>query len=96
MTNMELPKKFLNVLTVSITTIADVRNVNFETGQLPGVSPIVYSRFLIESAVFLSLNDMGKELPDYEEIPIELSLHPTVMEEYKRIENTLIEVMRSD
>lgn len=64
--------------------------------QLPGVSPIVYSRFLIESAVFLSLNDMGKELPDYEEIPIELSLHPTVMEEYKRIENTLIEVMRSD
>ena len=39
---------------------------------------------------------MGKELPDYEEIPIELSLHPTVMEEYKRIENTLIEVMRND
>lgn len=67
---MELPKKFLNVLTVSITTIADVRNVNFETGSCPGVSPIVYSRFLIESAVFLSLNDMGKELPDYEEIPI--------------------------
>lgn len=39
---------------------------------------------------------MGMELPDYEEIPIELSLHPTVMEEYKRIENTLIEVMRND
>lgn len=96
MTNMELPKKFLNVVTVSITTIADVRNVNFENGSCPGVSPIVYSRFLIESAVFLSLNDMGKELPDYEEIPIELSLHPTVMEEYKRIENTLIEVMRND
>gem|GEM_PF-6087876 len=33
MTNMELPKKFLNVVTVSITTIADVRNVNFENGS---------------------------------------------------------------
>lgn len=64
--------------------------------QLPGVSPLVYSRFLIESAVFLSLNDMGKDLPDYEEIPVELSLHPDVMEEYKRIEDTLIQVLRKD
>lgn len=64
--------------------------------QLPGVSPLVYSRFLIESAVFLSLNDMGKDLPDYEEIPVELSLHPDVMKEYKRIEETLIRVIRKD
>ena len=38
--------------------------------QKPGVSPLVYSRFLIDCAVFLSLNDMGKHLPDYEEIPV--------------------------
>lgn len=30
---------------------------------------------------------MGKHLPDYEEIPIELNLSPEVEEEYKRIEN---------
>lgn len=64
--------------------------------QLPGVSPLVYSRFLIESAVFLSLNDMGKELPDYEEIPIELSLNDEVRKEYNRIEGELMRVMRYD
>ena len=64
--------------------------------QLPGVSPLVYSRFLIESAVFLSLNDMGKALPDYEEIPIELSLSDEVKKEYDRIENALVSMMRND
>ncbi len=54
--------------------------------QKPGVSPLVYSRFLIDCAVFLSLNDMGKHLPDYEEIPIELNLTPEIEDEYKRIE----------
>ena len=56
--------------------------------QKPGVSPLVYSRFLIDCAVFLSLNDMGKHLPDYEEIPVELNLSPEIEEEYKRIENS--------
>ena len=31
---------------------------------LPGVSPLVYARFLMENAVFISLYDMGKALPD--------------------------------
>ena len=33
------------------------------TRQLPGVSPLVFSRFLLEKTAFLSLNDMGKALP---------------------------------
>ncbi len=53
--------------------------------QKPGVSPLVYSRFLIDCAVFLSLNDMGKHLPDYEEIPVELNLRPDILKEYNRI-----------
>ena len=28
--------------------------------QLPGVSPLVFSRFLLEYTAFLSLSDMGK------------------------------------
>lgn len=43
--------------------------------QLPGVSPLVYSRFLMDSAAFLSLNDMGKNLPEYEEIPVQLHMN---------------------
>jgi superfamily II DNA or RNA helicase len=64
--------------------------------QLPGVSPLVYSRFLMESAVFLSLNDMGKDLPDYEEIPVCLNLKPEVEKEYKDMEKELIGVLNYD
>lgn len=64
-----------------------------QTRQKPGVSPLVYSRFLIDCAVFLSLNDMGKHLPDYEEIPIELDLKPDIMKEYERIESEFRSVM---
>ena len=64
--------------------------------QLPGVSPLVYSRFLLESAVFLSLNDMGKDLPEYEEIPIQLEMNDDVQEEYDRIENQFIQILKHD
>lgn len=53
---------------------------------LPGISPLVYSRFLLENAVFLTLADMGKELPDYEEIPIGVRAPEPVMQEYNRLE----------
>ena len=61
--------------------------------QKPGVSPLVYSRFLIDCAVFLSLNDMGKHLPDYEEIPIELELSEEIKKEYDRIEEEFRDCM---
>ena len=64
--------------------------------QLPGVSPLVYSRFLIESSVFLSLNDMGKQLPEYEEIPVELSMRPEIALEYKKLEGEFIEVLKHE
>ena len=63
--------------------------------QLPGVSPLVYSRFLMDSAAFLSLNDMGKNLPEYEEIPVQLHMNEEVDREYHRLENELKTVLRS-
>ncbi len=62
--------------------------------QLPGVSPLVYSRFLMNNAVFLSLNDMGKQLPEYEEIPVELQLPEEVWKEYTHIEDKFTDVMK--
>lgn len=62
--------------------------------QLPGVSPLVYSRFLLEQTAFLSLSDMGKDLPDYEEIPIPLDMEEAVAEEYRRIEGILRTILR--
>lgn len=63
--------------------------------QLPGVSPLVYSRFLMDSAAFLSLNDMGKDLPDYEEMPIQLQMNEEVAQEYYRLERQFKEILRS-
>ena len=63
--------------------------------QRPGVSPLVYSRFLLDCAVFLSLNDMGKHLPDYEEIPVELELPEEVKKEYDRIETSFRKCMQA-
>lgn len=62
----------------------------------PGISPLVYTRFLLESAVFLSLMDMGKDLPEYEEIPIELSMSENVLAEYNRIRTAIKKVMLKD
>jgi len=64
--------------------------------QLPGVSPLVYSRFLMDSAAFLSLNDMGKELPEYEEIPIPLQMNDNVAEEYYAIEAKFKHILCSE
>lgn len=60
---------------------------------LPGISPIVYTRFLLENAVFLSLADMGKELPDYEEIPLYCKLSDEVESEYRRLEGEFKKLM---
>ena len=61
---------------------------------LPGISPIVYSRFLLENSVFLSLNDMGKELPDYEEIPTRCEMTDEVQKEYERLETEFKRISR--
>lgn len=63
--------------------------------QLPGVSPLVYSRFLMDSAAFLSLNDMGKDLPEYEEMPIQLQMNEEVAHEYYRLERQFKEILCS-
>lgn len=64
--------------------------------MLPGVSPLVYSRFLLENTVFLSLMDMGKDLPEYEEIPVGLAMGPEVEQEYKRLTEAFQTQMRSN
>ena len=48
----------------------------------------------MNQAVFLSLNDMGKQLPEYEEIPVELQLPEDVLTEYQRIEEKFTNVMK--
>ena len=63
---------------------------------LPGISPIVYSRYLMENTVFLSLYDMAKDLPDYEEIPVACKMSERVEKEYRHMEDEFRTVMRKD
>ena len=63
---------------------------------LPGISPIVYSKFLMENTVFLSLYDMAKKLPDYEEIPVACKMSENVEIEYSHMEDEFKSVMRKD
>ena len=63
---------------------------------LPGVSPLVYTRFLLEYAAFLMLTDMGKDLPEYEEIPVPLKMPKAVREEYEKIERVLTSFLKRD
>ena len=63
--------------------------------QLPGVSPLVFSRFLLEYTAFLSLSDMGKDLPSYEEIPIALKMPEDVRKAYEKAESVLKKILRS-
>ena len=102
----ESPTEFDKEYGVIQTTYEEVEqeyNSNRRTVQsrtstrlLPGVSPLVYSRFLMEYAVFLSLTDMGKDLPEYEEIPIPLSMPEEVEKEYERVESVLKDVLKND
>lgn len=63
---------------------------------LPGVSPLIYTKFLMECAVFLSLMDMGEHLPEYEEIPVELSMSAETGQEYTHIESCYRTLARSN
>lgn len=66
------------------------------TRQLPGVSPLVFSRFLLEYTAFLSLSDMGKDLPSYEEIPVALDMPEDVGECYQAVQKVLQKVLKND
>lgn len=48
--------------------------LNTQQKELPGISPIVFTKFLLENAAFISLEDIADALPNYEEIPIPLDM----------------------
>lgn len=54
--------------------------------RLPGVSPLVFTKFLLEHAVFLSLSDMSNGLPNYEEIPVAVSMDTELFNSYQQFE----------
>lgn len=50
---------------------------------LPGVSPLVFTKFLLDSTVFVSLSDMDGGLPGYEEIPVMIDMDEHLAKAYE-------------
>lgn len=57
--------------------------------ELPGVSPLVFTKFLLENAVFISLEDIGEGLPGYEEIPVAVTMDDELREGYATLERDI-------
>lgn len=59
--------------------------------RLPGVSPLVFTKFLLENSVFISLSDMDGGLPQYSEIPLAVDMDESLKEAYDSLERQLRE-----
>ena len=69
--------------------------------ERPGISPALVTR-LLDSTVFLTLEDLGFELPDYTEHPVILSMisgdgqNPDQAEVYRELHDTLLAAAKED
>ena len=61
----------VNEKTMIITNERSFNNKNRSTNKdLPGVSPLLFTKFLLDNSVFVTINDMADGLPEYNEYPI--------------------------
>lgn len=67
-------------------TVKDDKN-STKNKILPGVSPLVFTQFLLESAAFITLDDMSDGLPGYKEIPVPCQMDYTTSAAYDIIVN---------
>lgn len=50
--------------------------------ELPGVSPLVFTKFLLERAVFIGIEDISDGLPGYVEIPVSVEMDDELRRNY--------------
>ena len=61
--------------------------------ELPGISPIVFTKFLLKYAVFLSLEDISEALPAYEEIPVPVDMSDDLSQAYNTLEESMSQAL---
>lgn len=57
-----------------------------KTKFLPGVSPLVFTKFLLENAAFISQEDIASGLPGYQEIPVPVDMDSDLASAYQMLE----------
>lgn len=53
--------------------------------ELPGVSPLIFTKFLLNVTAFIALDQMTEGLPDYEEIPVAIEMDAVTNAHYDQI-----------
>lgn len=79
--------KFVEEYGVLRTTTVTSENSSGKTSSksLPGVSPLLFTKYLLENSVFISLSDMSEALANYIEIPVGIEMDDLTKEGYKCI-----------
>lgn len=66
------------------------------TRCLPGISVLIFTEFLMGTALFLDLSDLSRYLPDLYEQVVFVPLEPEIRNEYSHIRNELKDYMREE
>ena len=53
--------------------------------ELPGISPLIFTKFLLNITAFIALDQMTEGLPDYEEIPVAIEMDSSTFQGYHQI-----------
>ena len=89
-----------------VTASKSVYKLNSKTGRtkegvskpvkVPGISPLVFTKFLLNNTVFVSLEDMKEGLPSYKEIPYPVEMDADLYDKYRNICDQTKELMNTD
>lgn len=72
---------------------SDGRNIGTSKEKfLPGISSLVFTKFLMNNTVFVSLEDMTEGLPNYTEIPMAVSMDEETRQGYQKFVSYLVAV----
>lgn len=63
---------------------------------LPGISPAVFSRYLMDCCVFAGIDDMSGILPSYREIPVPVDMNTDIRREYDNLIRIARDNLNSD
>src|SRR6516162_6560625 len=79
----------------NVTTIEPANNacsearVTKQVKRRPGASPLLFGHFLMDSAAFLSLEDIAEALPPYEEDVLTVRMDPQLESAYRALEDDI-------
>ncbi len=80
---------------VAVGAYTGLRRTQTYTKELPGVSPALAVR-LLDRFIFLTLADLGYQLPAYDEIPVALTMQKDQRKRYDHIEDALLAAAKQD